>query len=132
MQRRTFLALAGASIPATLAGCTENESSDRQSGDDSGSGDGDGPVQFVDHEWYNSGAYEAGVTGQLENVSGDTLSYVEVSVYFLDEEGTQFEEGLDNTSELADGRTWEFDAMFLGDEPDRVDDYEIEWEVTDY
>lgn len=170
MRRRTYLTLAGTTLTAALAGCTE-ESDERESGgtdgsdntetdtepeddntdDDSetetdseggedetaddGSGDGDDsddPVEILEHEWYNNGQFDVGVTGQVENISGEELTYVGVEVYFLDEEGVQFEEGLDNTTDLADGRIWEFDAGYLGDDPQRVDEYEIEWDVTNY
>ncbi|WP_241432449.1 FxLYD domain-containing protein [Natrinema gari] len=41
-----------------------------------------------------------------------------------------FEESLDNTSDLAAGRVWEFEALFLGDDPSRVAEYEGEGDVT--
>ncbi|WP_254864460.1 FxLYD domain-containing protein [Halovivax gelatinilyticus] len=148
MQRRTLLAVVGGSIPA-LAGCVSEESSDRESGsgddgaggggdddssesDDDDGGNGDEALQFVEHEWYNNGPYDAGVTGQLENTSGEELSYVEVTVYFLDEDGVQIADWIDNTMDLAADRVWEFDVMYMDDDPYRVDDYEIEWSVTNY
>ncbi|WP_228371046.1 MULTISPECIES: FxLYD domain-containing protein [unclassified Natrinema] len=37
---------------------------------------------------------------------------------------------MDNTSDLAAGRVWEFEALFLGDDPSRVAEYEGEGDVT--
>jgi hypothetical protein len=53
-------------------------------------------------------------------------------VFFLDSEGVQIGESLDNTTDLAADRIWEFDAMFFEDDPTRVDTYEINTEVSDY
>lgn len=149
MRRRNFMAVIGSTSTIAIAGCSSQES-ERQEGstDDGGSSDDgssetesgsadDGSeqeqlVELLDHELYNEGQFDIGVSGRLENVSGEELSYVEVSVYFLDSEGTQIEEGLDNTSDLAAGRVWEFDATYLGDEADRIDTYEIETEVTSF
>ncbi|MFB1064103.1 FxLYD domain-containing protein [Natrinema sp. H-ect4] len=135
-------------MTTALAGCSESEPSNRETGgtntsdDQNGngggnssgdtSGSGENPVKLLNHEWYNEGQFSSGVRGQVENVSGETLSYVEVAVYFLDSEGVQFSEGLDNTNELAAGRVWEFDAMFMGEDPSRVDNYEIETSVNNY
>lgn len=158
MHRRAYLAVAGTALTGTLAGCMESESSDREESgvddsddapvddgsddgggsggsDDGGSDDGDDngdPVEFVEHEWYNNGPYDAGVLGRLENVSGEELAYVVVNVYFLDDDGVQIDEGLANTTDLAADRIWEFDAVYLGDDTNRVDTYEIEWDVTNF
>ena len=159
MRRRTLLATLGTASTIAIAGCsseeserqegsTNEESSDDGSSDDgssesdntesgsandnSGSDEPEQLVNLVEHEFYNEGQFDVGVEGVVENVSDQELSYVEVSVYFLDSEGTQIEEGLDNTSDLAAGRRWEFDATYLGDEADRIDSYEIETEVSDF
>lgn len=109
------------------------------SGESTTTGENSGPgdtkeerVKLVEHKWYQNGQFDSGVTGQLKNVSGQTLSYVEVTIYFIDKEGVQFSESLDNTSELAADRVWEFDAMFTGEDPSRVDTYEIETSVSNY
>ncbi|WP_126662197.1 FxLYD domain-containing protein [Haloterrigena salifodinae] len=152
MNRRKLLVAGGAALTTTIAGCSEESSDpdDRETGDtnttnnndnsgDSGNGSGNGDgssgseeqVKLLEHAWYEE-SYSSGVKGQLENVSGQTLSYVEVTVYFLDSEGVQIAEGLANTSDLAAERVWEFDAMFLGDDSSRVKNYEIETSVTNY
>ena len=95
-------------------------------------GGGDDPIELLEHEWYMEGQYDAGVRGQAENVSGEELSYVEISVFFLDDEGVQVADSLDNTTDLASGRVWQFDAMLFDGEPTVVEDYEIKWEVTNY
>lgn len=155
MNRRKVLLSSGVALSTALAGCGESDSSDRETGDPNGSDDssnggddsGNGGddsgnvnntseseenlVELLDHEWYEE-EYNSGVRGQLENVSGETLDYVEVSVYFIDDEGVQFEESIDNTSDLAADRVWEFDAMFLGNDSSRVDTYEVETSADNY
>jgi|GEM_PF-3455893 len=144
MNRRSVLA-AGAGTVSTLllAGCTSDDETGREdgnanggdgSGDGSGSGggnDGGSSVEILDHEWYEE-QYSSGVKGTVENVSDEELSYVEVSAYFLDSEGTQIGDGLDNFTDLAPGRKAEFDCVFLGDDPSRVEEYEVEASVTNF
>ncbi|QCW02138.1 FxLYD domain-containing protein [Natrinema pallidum] len=145
MDRRKLLVAGGTAVTTALAGCSGSDDTDRESGDttndDSGNGDessngsggasdGGDLIKILDHEWYNEGSFSSGVRGQVENVSDETLGYVEVSVYFIDADGVQFEESLDNTSDLAAGRVWEFEAMFLGEDPSRVEEYEVQGDVT--
>jgi len=145
MNRRQLLVSIGSVSITLIAGCTgDTEESDREQADangdrgsgDSGNDDGDSGsdklVEILDHEFYNNGAYDAGVSGTLENVSGEELSYVGVNVFYLDSEGVQIEEGLDNTTELAADRKWKFDAGYLGDDPSEIEEYEIKTDVTDY
>lgn len=115
-----------------------NSADDSGDTDDSqtGTADGDGSedeqqVEVLTHEWYEE-EYSAGVQGEIENVSGETLSYVEVSVYFLDSEGRQIGDSLANTSDLAPGRVWAFDVMYLGSDADQVENYEIETDVSNF
>ena len=99
------------------------------SGDGSGSGsDGSGSqskVEITAHEFYSE-EFSQGVKGTLRNNTDTELGYVEVEAVFLDAEGTQIGDGIDNVTDLAAGRAWEFDCMFLGDNPERIDRYEIE------
>jgi hypothetical protein len=145
MQRRTLLATTGTVLTAAIAGCGSSDTSNREEGstddgstEDDGSGEGsaDGSeseqqIELLNHEFYEDD-FSSGVRGTLENVSGEVLSYVEVQVYFLDSEGTQIGEGLDNTSDLAEGRRWEFEAAYLDTDPERIDTYEIETDVTSF
>ncbi|MFC7216242.1 FxLYD domain-containing protein [Saliphagus sp. GCM10025334] len=114
------------------SGNGNGDDSSQESSDDDGSAEEEKQVEVLEHEWYNNGSYDAGVKGRLENVSGEELSYVGIEVFFLDEEGTQIGEGLDNTTDLAEGRVWEFDAGYLDDDPQRVDSYEIKPDVMNY
>ena len=136
MKRRQYLRTAGASISVPLiAGCSGDNETDSDSGDpdgnDGGGGGSDGDdneepdLEILNHEFYEE-AYSAGVKGTAQNNTDSELSYAEIEVVFLDSEGTQIEDGMDNVNELAAGRKWEFDCMFLGDDPSRVDSYEIE------
>jgi len=153
MNRRNVLLASGTALTTAIAGCSESDTTNRQtgntnntedtgdagsSGNDGGSSDSSGSggqqdrVELQNHEWYNGGQFSAGVKGRLKNVSGEQLSYVEVQIYFLDADGVQISEGLDNTTELAADRIWEFDAMFMGEDPNRVENYEIETSVDNY
>jgi len=67
-----------------------------------------------------------GVEGVAQNTADDVIDYAEIRVVFLDVEGVQVGEGLDNVTELAAGRKFEFDCMFTGDDWSAVSDYEIE------
>ena len=152
MDRRTYLSAVAATLAAAgLAGCSEESDagtgdadgggsgsdggSDGGSDADGGSGSdgsgsgtdgGDQPtVEILSHEFYSE-EFSSGVRGTLRNNTDSELSYVEVEAVFLDAEGVQIGDGIDNVTELAGGRTWEFDCMFLGDDPSRIDRYEIE------
>lgn len=98
-----------------------NESSGNDGSDSGGSSD----LEILDHELYEDD-FSAGVEGTVRNNSDEEMSYVEVQAVFLDEEGTQIGDSIDNVNDLAADREWEFDCMFLGDDPGRIDSYEIE------
>jgi len=153
--RRRFLTTLGTTASAlALAGCTEdggdsgggdandnsgdssNGNSDNSGGDsnsgnsnDGNSGDGGGndqpDVEILNHEFYEE-EFSSGVRGTAVNNTGSEISYVEATATFLDSEGTQIGEGLDNVSDLAGGREWEFDCMFTGQDASRIDTYEVE------
>jgi len=140
LNRRRYLTMATATITTlTLAGCSEDEG-DSGGGDangnsgDSGSGDsnnGNGgsndqpDVEILNHEFYED-EFTVGVRGTAVNNTDSELGYVEAEAVFLDSEGTQIGEGLDNVTDLAAGREWEFDCMFTGQDESRIDSYEID------
>lgn len=150
--RRRFLTTLGTTASAlALAGCTEdggdsgggdandnsgdssNGNSDNSGGDsnggDSNSGDSGGndqpDVEILSHEFYSE-EFSSGVRGTAVNNTDSEIGYVEATATFLDSEGTQIGEGLDNVSDLAGGREWEFDCMFTGDDASRIEEYEVE------
>ncbi|MUV90388.1 hypothetical protein GJ629_11150 [Halapricum sp. CBA1109] len=82
-------------------------------------------MEILDHSFYQE-EFTSGVRGTAVNNTDGELSYVEANATFLDADGTQIGEGLDNVTDLAAGREWEFDCMFLGDDPSRIAEYEIE------
>lgn len=146
LNRRRYLATFAATTSAlALAGCSEDESdtsggdADSNGGDSSGgdsgggggdsndgsSGDDQPDVEILSDEFYEE-EFSSGVRGTAVNNTDSELSYVEATATFLDSEGTQIGEGLDNVSDLAAGREWEFDCMFLGDDASRIDTYELE------
>ena len=156
LNRRRYLATLGTTASAlTLAGCSESDSGDSGDGDandnsgdssngnsdnsggnsnsgnsnDENSGDGGGndqpDVEILNHEFYEE-EFSSGVRGTAVNNTDSELSYVEATATFLDSEGTQIGEGLDNVSDLASGREWEFDCMFTGQDAGRIEEYEVE------
>jgi hypothetical protein len=137
MDRRELLASAGAVLTVSIAGCGSSDSGDREEGSaDDGSGEASSEeseqrIELLNHEFYSE-EFSSGVRGEIENVSGEELSYVEVQVFFLDSDETQIGEGLDNTNDLAADRRWEFDAQYLDTDADRIDTYEIETDVTSF
>lgn len=121
-----------------IAGCSE------ESGSPEASGAGKGPtesgstpstngagnatqeqrkVELLNHQSFEE-EYQSGVRGKLKNTSGETLDYVEVSVRFYDDEGTRIGENFTNATDLAAGKTWQFEVLFLED--GSFADYKIE------
>jgi len=133
MNRRKLLLGSGVALSTVLAGCSSDETSDESgNGDGNGSGNGNGDggeqeqlVEVLEHEYTRGGTFPS-VTGQIENVSGEEVSSVNVNIDFLDEEDVLIGEGLANTFDLPAGRVWEFEASYTGDESYRIDDYELE------
>lgn len=141
MQRRKYLAAIGATVSGlTLAGCSEGDSGDSGSGnvndnggDNSGgdsnsgnSGSNDQPdVELLDHEFYEED-FSSGVRGTAVNNTDSELSYVEANATFFDSEGTRIGDGVDNVTDLAGGREWAFDCLFLGEDASSIEEYEIE------
>lgn len=145
-RRRLFLrTVTGLGVTAVLAGCTEDEA-DTGGGDASNAGDTTGDtesdeatdtsgeqadsdgapdVEILSHEFYDE-EYESGVRGTAVNTTDRELSYVEANARFVDADGTQIGEGLDNVTDLAADRKWEFECMYLDTDPERIDSYEIE------
>ncbi|WP_435347522.1 FxLYD domain-containing protein [Haloarchaeobius sp. HRN-SO-5] len=149
MNRREYVIVSGTALcPPLVAGCTEDEtdsdSGEANVGGDGGEGDGSGSAEttnsgdtvsqsatddrpdfeILEHEFYRETF--SGVRGTARNNTDSELSYAQVEVTFLDEADTQIGEGLDNVSELAAGRSWEFDCVYLGNSPERIASYEIE------
>ncbi|WP_371827955.1 FxLYD domain-containing protein [Natrinema thermotolerans] len=79
----------------------------------------------MEHEFKRGGTFPS-VVGTLENISGEEISNISVNVDFLDEDDVLIGEGLATTTDLPDGRVWEFEASYTGDESYRIDDYELE------
>ena len=146
MERRKILRALAVGIAVPAAGCAEDdgpddedsgtvsgepgdqesESGDADENDDSDdSGDDSGGLEIVEHEFYEED-FEAGVEGTVENTGDESIDYVEVRVEFYDDEGVRIEDGIDNTEDLDGGEQWRFDVVYLGDDPEAVEDYDIE------
>ncbi|WP_050031461.1 FxLYD domain-containing protein [Natrinema altunense] len=155
LNRRRYLGSLGTTaITLALAGCTSDESDSDEgnangnSGDsdtsDSGNNNGDNnggdtnsgdngddnqsDVEILDHEFYEE-EFQSGVRGTAINNADRELSYVEATATFLDADGTQIGEGLDNVNDLAAGREWEFDCMYTSQDASRIEEYEVEVSV---
>lgn len=111
------------------SGSNDGSSDDGSGGSDDGGGSGsndssnDEPLKILEHEAYEDGM-SAGVKGKVKNVSGQEQSYVAVEAKFFYED-ERVGEGLDNTTDLADGRVWSFDCMMM-ESDQQFDEYEIE------
>lgn len=70
------------------------------------------------------------VTGVVENVSGETLSYVEIRVTAYGEDGEQLGDALDDTTDLGDGETWAFDCELWDTEAGNVESWTGEVTVS--
>jgi hypothetical protein len=82
-------------------------------------------LDVLEHELFEDD-YTAGVRGEIENVSDETLSYVEVEVYFQDESGTRIGDALANTQDLPPGGTWAFEALYVGSkDAEAIEDYTL-------
>lgn len=81
-------------------------------------------LEILEHEFYQED-FSAGVEGTVRNDTGEELSYVEVGVVFYNADGQRIDDSFTNTEDLGDGEEWVFDVMFLGNDPEQVDDYNI-------
>jgi len=119
MNRRTFIAVSGASATLALAGCSGNS----DSGDD-GTGDESGLV-FGEHELVE-GDLGTSIEGTLRNETGSEQSYVEVRARLYDADDARLGDTiLSNTTNLADGATWRFEISIIQNS-EEVDRYELE------
>lgn len=155
MKRRQFVKGASGIIAiASLAGCTGSDDGTvvtGGNGDNSGSNENNKDtkekkakqskkqttqkskkkVKVLSHELFEK-EYSAGVKGQIKNVSGTELGYVEVKVRFFDAENTRLGESLDNFTELGAGTTANFKAVYLGQDSGKIDHYELETSASSY
>lgn len=56
------------------------------------------------------------VNGTIKNVSGKTLSYVEINYAIYDSDGNQIGTAMDNITDLTDGSTWKYSAYEFADD----------------
>lgn len=141
MNRRDVLKATGSTIVAGssigVAGCTDSDSTARgetgSNGDsDSGSGSSDNSdsssgeqtsesnydyvesgVGLTDIHWNESEYGNVSLAGTATNLTDSTLSYIQISVSFLDSSGAQIGTGLANTNNLAAKQRWKWEAMFI-------------------
>ena len=70
------------------------------------------------------------VTGVVDNVYDGELDYVSVSIQAFDENDVQIGDGLDNTTDLREGRSWQFEVLLWDVDPDDIDHWMGRAEVT--
>lgn len=143
MNRRNVLKATGSTIVAGLsmglAGCTDSNSTARgetgSTGDSNSGSSTGGPdnsdsssgeqtsesnydyvesgVGLTDIHWNESEYGNVSLAGTATNLTDSTLSYIQISVSFLDSSGAQIGTGLANTNNLAANQRWKWEAMFL-------------------
>lgn len=82
------------------------------------------PEYSIADEAMTGDDYSVTITGTFTNNTDEDISYVQLSYRLLDAEGAQIETAYANTSDLAAGGTWKFEAMgFVGS--DEVASFEL-------
>ena len=82
------------------------------------------PAYSIADEAMTGDDYSVTITGTFTNNTDEDISYVQLSYRLLDAEGAQIETAYANTSDLAAGGTWKFEAMgFVGS--DEVASFEL-------
>ena len=115
---------------STSASTSTSTSADTTTASSSSSGDEQiesvsDTLEVLEHELFEE-EFTAGVRGEIENVSDETLSYVGVQAYFQDEGGTRIGDSLDNTTDLPAGEVWAFEAPYVGSEDaEAIEDYTL-------
>jgi len=120
MDRRNILKKSAVAIGATIgvAGCSGSE-------DNNNSDTNDGPLVIQQHGGQTGEYGNVSVVGLAENVSDRVISYAQIQVYFYNDGDARLGSGLANISNLSPGASWEFKAMYLGTDADRVGGYRI-------
>lgn len=77
-------------------------------------------VGFTESEYGN-----LSLTGTATNTTDSELSYVQISVAFLDASGAQVGTSMANTNNLAPGQRWKWEAMFMDMDTSAVDSASI-------
>lgn len=121
MNRRAFtIALIG------LAGCTGGEVD--ESDDDDGQ-----QIEVHEHEWtvveeFDHAQDHYGVELVAQNVTSDQLE-VFCTARFLDEDGVQIGDSTRSVSGVPPDGKFEMTLTYVEDEPDRVAEYKLDFEV---
>lgn len=84
----------------------------------------------ISDEAIESDEYSSTISGSFTNTSGGELSYVGLTYNVYDADGNQIDNAYANTTNLADGATWKFEAWCAAT-VDEVGSYELA-EVTAY
>lgn len=116
-----------------LAGCSDSDTQDTDSGTMSDNGDNednsasnDPAVTILDHELVETDLDFAEVAGTLQNTSGQDQPYIEVSVIFYDSTDTRIGTTMWNTEDVSPGQEVKFQTVMSTLEYDEVESYEVE------
>lgn len=149
MQRRKFLATTtGAATTVTFAGCGGSGgsgSSDSASGDSGDSQSTETPaepstptetsapeqpdVEILSHEMVYDDTLGAKVQGGVRNTTESTLSYIEVSAKFYNNDGTRVGEGMWNATDVEPKTTVQFETIGATVDSEPAE-YEIETSIS--
>lgn len=112
MKRRDLLKKAGVTAGASvvLAGCTGSES----------------PLEIITHRMSRGTYGNVAVVGTARNRSDSVIRYAQIEARFFDSGGTRLGSGMANINSLGPGRRWDFEAMYIGMDDDRVSSYEFD------
>lgn len=102
---------------------------DSATGDSSSAQDNASKYTITD-EQLEKDSYTCTISGAFTNTSGKELSYVGLTYNLFDANGNQIDNAYANTTHLADGASWKFEASSFGD-PSEVASYALA-DVTAY
>lgn len=137
--RRKFIIGVSTVGTIAIAGCVEVDNNDdhEPESDNDGNDDGDnddddndnepsqdGPIVVLEHEAYVTNTGSPAVQGVIENVGDTEYPLVTVQAIFFDGD-VQLGTGTDVVDNFGQGRRYEFDAVALGVDPERVETYQM-------
>ncbi|MWV65809.1 hypothetical protein GRS48_13405 [Halorubrum sp. JWXQ-INN 858] len=123
MRRRRFLAGAGLVVSSVLAGCNGTETDDDPGSSDTDDGDDgddeDEPLARVVEselvrEREGTDEERVAVEGVVERVREEEITYLEVRVEFLGEEGEVLDSTVEHLDDVTEGDRWPFTVAFSG------------------
>lgn len=120
-----------ASQNGTTTNTTDSQAqSDQSSGEQAQSDQADASKYSITDEQLAEENYVTQITGTFTNTSGKELDYVQLSYNLYDSDGAQIGTAYANTTHLANGAVWKFEAYCTKD-ADEIASYQLT-DVTAY